>query len=334
MPRKKYNLFPSIDIANIQYHPALQGLRDKYSPDPESTVQETGYFTTSDGIRLFTRHWFVQGVEKKGAVIAFHGAGGDGEYFVLLADQIVKDGFDVFIYDYQGHGLSDGSRGDIKSFSTYVRQAIEFMNDVAKKNVDIPLFLLGESMGGTVVANVLAEGDISQIQSLAGIILFAPGVKLRTTNKSIKDLISFLGIILSYPFKPSRLTYDVRPVKERMLSDSKETMDTLHFEYNLTNLLHLDRISSRYLLQLYRALNQGNRKAPAQVKWPIIVFLGENDLTMDRRGVQNFVDRVPITDKKFILVPGAPHAMFTCSTFQPFWNQLRKWLEAHAMQNT
>jgi len=151
MARKKFNAFPSVDIDHLQYHSALEKLRGKFSPDPGSTSQETGYFTTSDGVRLFTRHWFARDVSKKGTIIAFHGAGGDSEYFVLLADQVVNDGYEVYIHDYQGHGLSDGPRGDIKSFSTYVRHAVEYMNDVAKNNADCPLFILGESMGGTIV---------------------------------------------------------------------------------------------------------------------------------------------------------------------------------------
>ena len=330
MPRKKYNAFPNVDIEHLQYHPALQQLREKYATDPASTMQETGYFTTSDGVRLFTRHWLAQDVAKKGSIIAFHGAGGDSEYFVLLADQVVKEGYEVFIHEYQGHGLSEGARGDIKSFSTYVHHAIEFMNDVAQKVGDLPLFILGESMGGTVVANALAGSGEQQLPPLAGIMLFAPGIKLRASSASFKDVVTVLGMLLSYPFKPSRLTYNVRPVREHTLIDGKETMDPLHFEYDMTNPLHLDRMSSRYTLQLFKAFNRGFKLAPARVHCPIIVFLGENDLAIDRNGVQDFVDRIPEPDKQFILVPCAPHAMFTHESFQPYWDKLRDWIKTHA----
>jgi acylglycerol lipase len=330
MPSNKYNTFPSVDIEHLPYHPALQQMRVKYAPDPASTMQETGYFTTSDGVRLFTRHWFAQDVSKKGVIIAFHGAGGDSEYFVLLADQVVNDGYDVYIHDYQGHGLSEGARGDIKSFSTYVRQAIDFINDVARKIGDMPLFILGESMGGTVVANALAGSEGQQLPTLAGIMLFAPGVKLRASSASFKDVMTVLGMLLSYPFKPGRLTYNTRPVREHTLIDGKETMDPLHFEYDMTNPLHLDRMSSRYTLQLFKAFNRGFNLAPDNVHCPIIVFLGENDLAIDRAGVQDFVERVPEPDKEFVLVPGAPHAMFTHEAYQQYWKKLRDWINLHA----
>ncbi|HME54950.1 MAG TPA: alpha/beta fold hydrolase [Candidatus Lokiarchaeia archaeon] len=332
MPRKKHNLFPTVDFDNLQYNPLLQQLRDKLSPDPASTLQETEYFTTSDGIRLFTRHWFARDVEKKGVIIAFHGLSGDSEYFVLLADQVVKEGYDVYIHDYQGHGLSDGARGDIKSFSTYVRHAIEFMNDVSRKIGDLPLFILGESLGGTVIANTLIENDKhqNQLPLLAGIVLCAPGVKLKASSATIKDVVSILGMLISYPFKPSRLSFDARAMPERLMVDGREIIDPLNLEYDLTNPLHLDRMSSRLLLQFYKAVNRGYKQAPARVNCPIIILLGEMDLGIDRNGVQDFFNRIPETDKQFILVPEAPHAMFTSKAFQPYWSQLREWINARA----
>nr|MDO8110505.1 alpha/beta fold hydrolase [Candidatus Sigynarchaeota archaeon] len=328
MPRKKFNVFPDVDINHMDYHPALQKLRAQYSPDPSTTQQKTAYFTASDGNRLFTRHWYVPGVVKKGAIVAFHGMGGDSEYFVLLADQVASHGYDVYIHEYLGHGLSDGTRGDIKSFATYTKHSTEFLNHVAKQIGSTPLFALGESMGGTVLINTLIENE--NIPPLAGIMLFAPAIKIKASMASLKDIVIGLGWLLSYPFKPSRLTYNVRPVREKTLKDGKETIDPIHFEYDTVNPLHLDRISSRYLLQLNKGFGRAFKQGPQHVKNPLIVFLGGNDLAIDDKGVKSFVDRVPIADKEFIIVPEAPHAMFTSDAFKSLWDKVRSWFDDHA----
>jgi len=308
----------------------LQQLRDQYSPDPSNTKQETGYFVAADGTRLFTRRWYKAGMQSKGVVACFHGLGGDSEYFVLLADQIVAAGYQVMIHDYKGHGLSDGWRGDIDSFATYTRHAAEYLQYVSKQASSQPLFVLGESMGGTVLVNTLI--DNAALPPISGILLFAPGIKIKASSASFKDVLMVLGMALSYPFKPGRLSYNVRPVREKAIKDGVETMNPLHFEYDMTNPLHLDRVSTRLLLQLNKGFNRGNKLGPGSMNQPLIAFLGENDLAIDRNGVQSFVERSATTDKEFVLVPGAPHAMFTHYAFQPFWEKVREWLERHSSE--
>ncbi|NMC07082.1 MAG: alpha/beta hydrolase [Candidatus Lokiarchaeota archaeon] len=309
----------------------MQQLRARYSPDPARTLQETVYFTASDGTRLFTRRWYASGVPTRGVVVCFHGLGGDSEYFVLFADQVVAAGFEVQIHEYKGHGLSDGTRGDIDAFSTFTRHATEFLQHVSNQMHGLPLFVLGESMGGTVLTNTLAGND--GLPPLAGILLFAPGVKLRASAASMKDVLMVIGMALSYPFKPGRLSYNVRPIREKTLKNGKETMNPLHFEYDLTNPLHLDRVSTRLLLQLNKGFNRGFKLGPGSVTRPLLAFLGENDLAIDRDGVRSFVDRAATGDKEFILVPGAPHAMFTHDAFQPCWDTIRGWLEKHSRKD-
>ncbi len=315
----------------MQYHPALQQLRDRYSPDPAGTKQETGYFTAADGTRLFTRRWYKDGVQKTGVVVCFHGLGGDSEYFVLLADQIVASGFEVLIHECKGHGLSDGTRGDIDSFTTYTRHAAEFLQHASRQAGNLPLFVLGESMGGTVLVNTLVDND--GLPPIAGVFLFAPGIKIKASSASIKDGLMVVGMALSYPFKPGRLSYSVRPVREKTIKDGVETMNPLHFEYDMKNPLHLDRVSTRLLLQLNKGFNRGYKLGPGSMKQPLIAFLGENDLAIDRDGVRSFVERSATQDKEFVLVPGAPHAMFTHDAFQPCWDKVRSWLEHHTLKN-
>ncbi|MBN2150908.1 MAG: alpha/beta fold hydrolase [Candidatus Lokiarchaeota archaeon] len=328
--RNRFNPFPEVDIRKIPYHPALQQLRERYSPDPASTKQETGYFTAADGTRLFTRRWYKDGVQRKGVVVCFHGLGGDSEYFVLFADQVLAAGFEVAIHDYAGHGLSGGIRGDIDAIATYTRHAAEYLQHVHARARGLPIFALGESMGGTVLVNTLVDGV--GLPPIEGVLLFAPGIKIKSSSVSFKDVMMVLGMVLTYPFKPGRLSYSVRPVREKTLKDGLETMDPLHFEYDMENPLHLDRVSTRLILQLHKGFNRGFKLGPGSMKQPLVVFLGENDLAIDRDGVRAFVDRSAAADKDFIVVPGAPHAMFTHRSFQPCWETVRTWLEQRALK--
>ena len=85
----------------------------------------------------------------KGIVIITHGIALHALYYRRIAEGLNKGGYSVLLYDVRGHGKSQGKRGDIDSYKTFVKDLHDIVSEV-KKETQLPLFLLGHSMGGVI----------------------------------------------------------------------------------------------------------------------------------------------------------------------------------------
>jgi hypothetical protein len=81
----------------------------------------------------------------------------------MLADQVVgkfrflqADGFDVYIYDYRGYGISEG-RSRFFAVRSDTIELIEHLNDAGYAN----RFLYGMSLGGVFMLNAIGAGALT-----------------------------------------------------------------------------------------------------------------------------------------------------------------------------
>ena len=95
-----------------------------------------------------------------GTVLLVHGLGEHAGRHAGVAQRLNSWGFSVRAYDQQGHGHSDGARGDLLRPGSLQADLCRVIDDTRQHNAGAssPLILLGHSMGGLVVARALAEG--------------------------------------------------------------------------------------------------------------------------------------------------------------------------------
>ena len=117
--------------------------------------RSNSYFVAPDGTRLFRRSWLPSKPQRTLALV--HGfAEHSGRYDHVGAWFATRD-FAVHAYDHRGHGRSDGERGHVDSFSQLLDDLESFLDLVRGEHSESPLVLLGHSLGGLVVATLLAE---------------------------------------------------------------------------------------------------------------------------------------------------------------------------------
>jgi alpha-beta hydrolase superfamily lysophospholipase len=63
----------------------------------------------------------------------------------------------VHAYDQRGHGQSEGPRGHVNAFAQLLDDLEGFLQLVRREHPDVPLVLVGHSMGGLVTAALLSE---------------------------------------------------------------------------------------------------------------------------------------------------------------------------------
>ncbi len=109
-------------------------------------------FSCTDGTQLYCRSWIPQ-EQLQAALIIVHGFSDHSGRYMPIVKILISRGIAVYSFDLRGHGRSPGRRGYIESFASYRDDLLIFTRHVAVQQPDLPLFLLGHSMGGLIVLN-------------------------------------------------------------------------------------------------------------------------------------------------------------------------------------
>lgn len=136
-------------------------------------TNETEYFLSQDGLKLYYRSWLPENAES--VVCIVHGLGEHAGRYLHVGDFLSKNGSAVFALDLRGHGLSQGKRGHAKSYDLLLSDIEELLKTARAEYTELPLFLMGHSMGGNLVANYMIRMNTNDI---AGFILSSPWFKL------------------------------------------------------------------------------------------------------------------------------------------------------------
>jgi acylglycerol lipase len=131
---------------------------------------EQDVFVTRDGLRLPLRHWDV--AHPQAILVALHGMSDYSEAFDLPGPWWVAHGITTYAYDQRGFGRSPHP-GRWAGGEAMRRDLVDFVEAAHAKYPGIPVYALGESMGGSVVLTALASDDPPRVD---GAILVAPAV--------------------------------------------------------------------------------------------------------------------------------------------------------------
>ncbi len=141
-----------------------------HGPASEAPVIEENYFVARDGTHLPFRHW--DAANPKAVIVALHGMSDYSEAFDMPGPWWAFNGIEVYAYDQRGfgHGPNPGlwAGGD-----TMRADLDDVVDAVQAKYPGVPVYALGESMGGAVVLSALAGPHPPHI---AGAILVSPAV--------------------------------------------------------------------------------------------------------------------------------------------------------------
>ena len=139
-------------------------------------VRELVEIQTRDGVRLVALRKRLEGkTPSAGAIVLLHGLGQNRFSFDLrrrsLANYFVAHGYDVFLAELRGHGLSRAHGAPYpEAFEDYVKQDVPaLVRHAAAISQQSRVFLLGHSLGGTLT---YCAGPDIQAQ-LRGIIALA-----------------------------------------------------------------------------------------------------------------------------------------------------------------
>lgn len=131
----------------------------------------------ADGITLPMRSWIPDQVPVRAAVVALHGFNDYSNAFAGAGTQLANFGIATYAYDQRGFGAGRAP-GIWAGKDTLIADAAAAVELVRARHPGVPVYLMGESMGGAVVLATLTRRDAPKVD---GAILVAPAVWGRET---------------------------------------------------------------------------------------------------------------------------------------------------------
>ena len=130
----------------------------------------------ADGVTLPLKRWGPE-ASPKAIILALHGFNDYSNAFSKPAVYWAKEGFLVYAFDQRGFGATS-SAGRWPGEKILIEDLIAAVKFFADSHPNMPLYLLGESMGGAII---IAASQYLPQDIISGLILVAPAVWARNT---------------------------------------------------------------------------------------------------------------------------------------------------------
>lgn len=262
--------------------------------------------------RLYRQSWLPDG-DTRGAALLVHGLGEHSSRYGHVASSLTERGFALHAMDHYGHGKSDGHGGHVPRFSVFMDGVTALLDDVRKTAGDLPLFLIGHSMGGLIAARFLLTGQHEfRAAALSGPAFRsdeAPPAIVLWLNRLLSALVPTLPMITLDPTLVSR----DRAVVEAYVGDP---------------LVHHGKLTSRLIAEMANAMDDTLARA-AEVTLPLLIMHGEADKLTAPAGSAEFHAAAGSADKTLKLYPRLFHEIFNEPERDTVLADLGTWLEAH-----
>ncbi|MDX1908194.1 MAG: alpha/beta hydrolase [Bacteroidia bacterium] len=234
-------------------------------------------FTIRDQV-FFAQQWQPESPSR--AVVAIiHGHGEHSGRYQQVAAYLNQAGMAVVSYDLYGHGQTAGKRGVVPSYAALLESVDVFLEKV-RSTWDIPLFLMGHSMGGNIAATYATQRQAS----LRGVILSAPWIKLAFEPSPVEVMLArIVGWIMPAYTRATRL--DATAISR----DADEVV-----RYQTDPLIH-DQMGAVLLMGCVRAaenLVSGVAVWPPQL--PVLIMHGSRDRLTSFEASRQFAARVGV----------------------------------------
>lgn len=274
--------------------------------------ETTSQFSAFDGLQLFERTWAPD--ESPRAVVAVvHGYSEHSGRYQELSQRLTDAGYAVSLFDLRGHGKSAGARAFVRSFDEYVRDLQSFIERLREREPDLPLFLLGHSMGGLIAALwTLKHGS-----TVRGLALSAAALKV--SDEIHPWLQRFSAVIGAAAPRLPTIRFN-----DAFLSRRAEVVQA----YRDDPLVYHGRMLARTGAELVRNSREIAGRV-SRITAPLLAMHGSADRLTDPAGSRRLYEQAASSDKTFKLYEGLYHELLHEPERQQVMTDLVDWLRAH-----
>lgn len=239
--------------------------------------------------------WVDPEKEPKAALLCVHGLGLYNNTYEEFGKALSKKGYAVFAMDVPGFGSFQNKETHQKiDFEVCLEDMTRTIKLIRRAYPKLPIFVLGESMGGAIVLRYTSEHP----DMVTGMITSVPsGDRFKQGKEKLR-----VGLkLLTAPNKPFDIGTGVveRATKKEELKKAWSG-DRLNRMY----------LSPKDLIRFQNFMNENHEWAKQITKTPVLFVQGCEDKLVRPEGTVSLFNRIGCPDKQLELIHDAEHLIF------------------------
>jgi alpha-beta hydrolase superfamily lysophospholipase len=277
---------------------------------PPAPPHRVGTFPGAGGLPLYYQAWQPPADGQLRAVlINLHGLGDHSGLYPNLAKYFPPRGMAVYAFDMRGNGRSPGQRAYVGSWQEYRGDLHAFLDRIGDWEPGVPLFLLGNSLGGLVVL----EYVLHHPHQVNGVIVSAPALG----EVGVPPLLMALGRIMSRVFP--RFSLNVG------MDLTGLARDPAIIEAVLADPLFHRRGTARLSTEVTAAISRVQKLA-SSFSAPLLILHGAADRMVSPDGSRSFFNKTCCPDRELKEYPGAYHGLFADFGHEEVLRDVEQWI--------
>ena len=286
-----------VGCAPTSERPAVADLRSAttaaVSRDDGKPRFTTTAFVTADGRHLPLRRW-LPASRVRAVILALHGFNDYSNAFAAPAAEWARDGIATYAYDQEGFGAAP-EHGRWPGRRVLAADAAAACGVLRRLYPGVPLYLLGESMGGAVAVVAMTGEAGTPVPDVDGVILTAPAVWGRATM----GLAPRVALWIAVRVMPS-LTLTGQSL-HILASDNIRMLRALGRDPLVIKGTRVDAIWG-----LVNLMDAALAAAP-RLRAPLLVMYGEHDELIPKAPMDRFVHALPHDAREPLVLAYYPH---------------------------
>ena len=248
----------------------------------------------------FEREWPAEA--PKAFVALVHGLAEHSGRYEHVAEHLRSHGYSVRAVDLRGHGRSAGFPSGVEALFDWLDDANGLVDRVRAAAGDLPVFLLGHSLGALICATCVARGTEVDGLILSGIAVLAGDMLLASmSNPDDQGL------------PPEAISRDPAVVAA----------------YRDDPLVFHDRVTPEANAFALEAAIEVNQSAGG-IAVPTLLVHGSEDRIADVEGARELHASVGASDKEIIVYDGLYHEVLNEPEREQVLDDIVAWLDRHA----
>ncbi|MBT3238647.1 MAG: alpha/beta hydrolase [Rhodospirillaceae bacterium] len=285
-------------------------------PGPHITNEQLNddHFISPDGTRMPVKSWLPTNPDIKAVLIALHGFNDYSNFFAAPGAYFADRGIAAYAYDQRGFGDAP-NRGIWSGVQAMTDDLKTISHLIAERHPGVPLFLIGESMGGAVIITATTDNDAIAAN---GIILAAPAV----WGRDVMPWYQTAGLWLSAHVMPGvKVTGRGLKIKP---SDNIEMLRALGRDPLVIKATRIDAIYG--LTNLMDAALDG----AAHINGPTLILFGEKDDIIPKDASDEMRTRLSQNandNRRIITYQNGYHMLLRDLQAETVWRDIVLWID-------
>ncbi|MDY6900045.1 MAG: alpha/beta hydrolase [Cyanobacteriota bacterium] len=267
-------------------------------------------FQSENGLELYYQSWYPQ-ASAQAVLVIVHGHGGHTGILTRMVEYFVECNYIVYSFDLRGNGKSPGQRGHINSWAEFRADLRAFLSLVNSKEPNQDLFIIGQSMGGTIALDYI----LRESNQVKGLILLSPALEIGVSSwklligKILSQVLPNFSLETGFGF--SAASRDPEVVADCEKDSLRHCQGSARLATELLNTIDWIKANAR------------------KIEVPILILHGGADKVTLPDSSRDFFESLTLTDKERKEYPDSYHELHNDINYLEVLGDMENWIEQH-----